>query len=339
MPRQLRPTRAGWGFLTIIMGVGFAALNTGNNLLYLVLSLMLAFLVLSGLLSESALRGIEIRRRLPREVFADGDNPVLIEVHNGQRRIPAFALLIEDRARSDSAALRRLPRPARRGRQPETVGRVFALRVAPESLVARTYMLRPPHRGALSFHSVRVATRFPFGLFLKSRTIEALGDALVYPAVEHRASQMMREQTSARVGSERARMGPGSDVAGVRGFEAGDSARRIHWKSSLRRSDLQVREFEEEQSAEIEVRLRTALAAAEEGPADLGFEDQVRWAASEVVTHLEDGLRVGLLTDRLRIAPEAGSSQRSRILNLLAVIEREEPETSQAPSISRATPS
>ncbi|MBW2401796.1 MAG: DUF58 domain-containing protein, partial [Deltaproteobacteria bacterium] len=46
----------------LTFGVGFAALNTGNNLLYLVLSLMLAFLVLSGVMSESALRGIRVRR-------------------------------------------------------------------------------------------------------------------------------------------------------------------------------------------------------------------------------------------------------------------------------------
>ena len=50
-PRTLRPTRAGWIFFALTLGVGFAALNTGNNLTYLVLSLMLAFLVLSGVLS------------------------------------------------------------------------------------------------------------------------------------------------------------------------------------------------------------------------------------------------------------------------------------------------
>ena len=69
-PRTLRPTRAGWIFFALTFGVGFAALNTGNNLLYLVLSLMLAFLVLSGVFSESTLRGIRVRRRLPREFFA-----------------------------------------------------------------------------------------------------------------------------------------------------------------------------------------------------------------------------------------------------------------------------
>ena len=52
-PRTLRPTRAGWSFFALCFGVGFAALNTGNNLLYLVMALMLAFLVLSGVLSEA----------------------------------------------------------------------------------------------------------------------------------------------------------------------------------------------------------------------------------------------------------------------------------------------
>src|SRR4030095_759081 len=63
-PRALRAARAGWLFFVLTMGVGFAALNTGNNLLYLVFSFLLAFLVLSGVLSEAALRRIEVRRRL-----------------------------------------------------------------------------------------------------------------------------------------------------------------------------------------------------------------------------------------------------------------------------------
>ena len=77
-PRTLRPTRPGWVFFALTFGVGFAALNTGNNLLYMVLSLLLAFLVLSGVLSESALRGVRIRRRLPREIHAGRAAPVVL---------------------------------------------------------------------------------------------------------------------------------------------------------------------------------------------------------------------------------------------------------------------
>ena len=99
-PRTLRPTRAGWLFFLITFAVGFAALNTGNNLLYLVLSLMLAFLVLSGVLSESALRGISVRRRLPRELFAEVFCSVGLEITNRQQRVPSFAIVVEDRVES-----------------------------------------------------------------------------------------------------------------------------------------------------------------------------------------------------------------------------------------------
>jgi uncharacterized protein (DUF58 family) len=343
MPRQLRPTRAGWGFLMIIMGVGFAALNTGNNLLYLVLSLLLAFLVLSGLLSESALRGIEVRRRLARELYAASDNRVLIEICNRQPKVPAFALILEDRAEPDSLALDRLPRERARRRRPETVGRVFALRIGPEDSVSRSYVLRPPHRGPLRFHSVRVSTRFPFGLFLKSRTIALDGDALVYPEVEARTPRDTSDRDGARSGSQRQGAGHGSLVTGIREYEPGDPMRQIHWKTSLRRGELQVRDLDDERNAEIEVRLRTrrsttqstTQSATRSEQADPEFEERVRWAASEVVSHLEAGMRVGLLTDDVRIAPEAGVGQRSRILNLLAEVECSEPDECQQLSVSR----
>ena len=115
--RTLRPTRAGWCFFLITFGVGFAALNTGNNLLYLVLSLMLAFLVLSGVLSEAALRGVRVRRRLPRELFAGSAATLGLEIHNAQRRVASFAIVVADRVQEDGF-------PERAG------GRVFALRVA-----------------------------------------------------------------------------------------------------------------------------------------------------------------------------------------------------------------
>jgi uncharacterized protein (DUF58 family) len=112
-PRKLRPTRAGWIFCVLTFGVGFAALNTGNNLLYLVLSLMLGFLVLSGVMSESALRGIRVRRQLPRDLFAGETTAVGLEISNRQLRIPAFAVLVEDRIREEGQEERAGAAPSR----------------------------------------------------------------------------------------------------------------------------------------------------------------------------------------------------------------------------------
>ena len=243
-PRTLRPTRAGWFFFLITFGVGFAALNTGNNLLYLVLSLMLAFLVLSGVLSESALRGISVRRRLPRELFAETSCSVGLEITNRQRHVASFAIVVEDQAAEEDAPERQ-------------VGRSFVLRVGPGQTEIRAYRLRPARRGPIRFSGFRVSTRFPFGLFSKALTLEQLDRALVYPALEAlRAPAHFGARREAGEGISDAR-GEGSEAAGLRDYRAGDALRRIHWRSSLRRGDLVVRDVERERESEVEVRLRT----------------------------------------------------------------------------------
>jgi uncharacterized protein (DUF58 family) len=308
-PRRLRPTRAGWSFFALTFGVGFAALNTGNNLLYLVLSLMLAFLVLSGVLSESALRGVALRRRVPRELFAERDAWVAVEIQNRQRRWVAYALVVEDRWIDGS------------GRE-HAAGRCTALRIAPGASHERSYRLRPAQRGELAFAGFVVSTRFPFGLFSKSRTFEAPERALVYPAIDPAA--IPPDWGGARDTGEGASepRGRGSEVGGVREYTRGDAPRRIAWRASLRTRSLWVREVESEDQGEVEVRLRTAGRSADDG-----FERDVRRSASEVFALLARGLRVGLRTDRDHLGPAAGTAQCARLLGFLARVAPDARET------------
>ena len=309
-PRQLRPTRAGWCFFALVLGVGFAALNTGNNLLYLVLSLMLAFLVLSGVFSESALRGIQIARRPPREVFARTDNTVALRISNTQRRVPAFAIAVEDLWVDGEGA-------------EATCGRCFTLRVGPGETDVRSYPLRPERRGTFHFSGFRVATRFPFGLFSKSLSIEKSDEILVYPAVEpvtipdnFGAARESGETVSGAHGN-------GTVAAGLREYIAGDSVRRIQWRASARRRTLLVREVESEHESEVELRLRTNGVA----PGDR-FEQSVSFTASETVALLDAGNLVALRSDRDFIPPDSGARHRSRLLTYLARIE---PDSERSP--------
>jgi uncharacterized protein (DUF58 family) len=307
-PRALRPTRAGWIFFFLVFAVGFAALNTGNNLLYLVLSLMLAFLVLSGVLSEAALRGIAVERRLPPELVAGRAARVVLEIANSQRRTWAHAIAVEDLGAVPSA------------RSALVLGRVLALRVAPGACERRSYALEPSRRGPLAFRGVRVTTRFPFGLFAKSLWIERPGEAVVYPRLLDRPPPRPRA-AARRSGRER----PGasadrSEVTGLRGFARGDSARRIHWPASWRRGALLVRDAEGEAAGEAEVVLRTRGTAPGER-----FERAVERAAAEAEAALCAGFRVGLRTDAARVAPGAGPVHRARLLGYLACVEPEAP--------------
>ena len=62
--RRFSLTRQGKGYVFVTIGVGIAAVNTGNNLLYLILGLLLSLLLVSGTLSDLALYQLRAKRCL-----------------------------------------------------------------------------------------------------------------------------------------------------------------------------------------------------------------------------------------------------------------------------------
>ncbi|MEZ4467090.1 MAG: hypothetical protein R3F60_28760 [bacterium] len=94
--RRLRFTREGRYLVAITLGIGFAAVNTGNNLLFLVLGMLLSFIIVSGVLSEQTLRGLSVIRDLPRDVHAGRPFLTGITLTNTKARVPSFSIQVED---------------------------------------------------------------------------------------------------------------------------------------------------------------------------------------------------------------------------------------------------
>src|SRR5512146_1885026 len=166
-PRKLKFTREGKYFLGITLGVGFAAINTGNNLLYLLLGMLLSLIILSGILSEISLRDLTVVRRLPARAQVGRPHLVEIEVFNHKTRVPSYAIEVEDL---------RAGQPADK--------RCFFLKISPKSAQVAAYRRTPAKRGRDRHVGFRIATRFPFGLFEKSREVPAEGELIIYPAVD-----------------------------------------------------------------------------------------------------------------------------------------------------------
>jgi uncharacterized protein (DUF58 family) len=93
--RTIRPTREGWWCLAVTVGLGLTAMNTGNNLLYLLESMVLALIVVSGALSEQSVRGVRVLARLPDEIFAGTPCTVGMRVRNTKTRRPSFSIALE----------------------------------------------------------------------------------------------------------------------------------------------------------------------------------------------------------------------------------------------------
>ena len=274
--RGLRFTREGRVFVVMTLGVGAAAVNTGNNLLYLVLGLMLSLIVLSGVLSDLVLWWVTVRRALPERAFAGRPCITELSLRNDKRWVPSFSLNVEDEAEGAP-----------------TERRCYFLKVAPGGEETAAYLRTPMRRGLLQLARFRVTTRYPFGLFDKWRLIEDRAELLVFPALEPVLlpvvpSGFARDPQPAPFGP------PGPDIAGLRDHREGDEARAVHARRSAALGRLIVRERDREAGAQLTLVLDEARPADATDAWSAAFERAVSQAAFIAERSLRRGSSVEL---------------------------------------------
>jgi uncharacterized protein (DUF58 family) len=316
-PRRLKLTREGKYFIGITFGVGFAAINTGNNLLYLLLGMLLSMIVVSGVLSELSLRELTVVRRLPPRAQVARPHLVEIEVFNHKRRIPSYAIEVEDL---------RAGQPADK--------RCFFLKISPRSAQVAAYRRTPARRGRDRHVGFRVATRFPFGLFEKSRELTADGDLIIYPAVD--PIQLPTNLPGDRLGGNSALgRGSGDEILSLRAMREGDDPRDIYWRKSV--EQLIVRERAREVRRDVSYSIDSVHPGrTPDDDWSARFERRIRDVASRAVAHIKrgDGVTVRARSgERVRATSAVGADP---VLRFLALLEAKpaDPPSEIAPTAS-----
>ena len=87
-------TGVGIIYVVSVLLIGVAALNTGNNLLYVIVAAMLAAILVSGVASAIVLRELELDVHLPEQVFAGRSTLGKIVVRNRRRWLPSFSISV-----------------------------------------------------------------------------------------------------------------------------------------------------------------------------------------------------------------------------------------------------
>jgi uncharacterized protein (DUF58 family) len=302
-PRRLKFTREGKFFVGITLGVGFAAINTANNLLYLLLGLLLSLIVVSGIMSELSLQGLTVVRRLPSRSQVGRPHLVEIEVFNHKRRVPSYAIEVEDL----------------RARQPADK-RCFFLKISPSSAQVAAYRRTPLRRGRDIHVGFRIATRFPFGLFEKSREVTAPGELIIYPAVD--PVQLPAPQTGRAPGTANVvGRGHGEDFLGLKLMRDGDDPRDIHWRKSASVGQRVMRERARETQPDVLLSLDTSRPTDPPDDWPSIFERRIRDVASRAVAHLKRGDCVAVRTSSGAIARANRMLGADPLLRYLALVE------------------
>lgn len=222
----------------------------------------------------------------------------------------------------------RLPKPWLEVHNPTTLpgglpGRAISLGPRAErSWLVRAQLTR---RGHFRIEPLQIRTGDPFGFFEASASVGQGVAVVVYPRIE--ALPRWRLPAASIEGSHAApeRTHQTSPLAtAVRPYAPGDSFNRIHWRSTARHGEIQVKEFELEQTADAWLFLDLERAVHGGRGDESSVEIAVRAAASIAAKALLENRAVGLTVNghRQAILPaDRGARQHLKIMQLLAAVE------------------
>ena len=302
--RYLRFTPSGMRFVLTTLAVGLAAVNTRNNLLYLILAMLLSFIVLSGILSEKTLRYLKVERMFPSHPFAGIPFLIYLQVTSRRRGFPSFCISIHE-----------LEHP---GIESKPV-RIYRLPSAQSLLFSTQILFR--HRGLFRLEGIRYETTFPFGFFRKSLIRRDPQEVIVYPEISKLPQELLMRLTGPGESHESQLVGPGSSIRSLRDYTPLDDARSIHWKASARQGRLLSKEYEHEEERQIVLRLINHLPESEsEEDRDL-LEKSISMAASISHHWLMQGYAIEIQTLNQHIPMGRGILHLNQILKMLALLE------------------
>lgn len=262
-------TTGGAIMLGLILIVGFSAWNTGNNLLFIVLSFLIAAMAAGFFAGNICLKRLDVTMRFPETIFAAEPTPIFVSMTNRKRVFPAFSVVVEVRGKTRSRSIAAddlaaiLPRwlAERLGRAPLLsrtlnhfvhVGRRETIEIKTEHVFLT--------RGRLLIKDFELSTKFPFGFFRHRRRLPAReAELIVFPKIVDVDPDV--ENVPLDLGKQTSgKRGMGQDLLALRDYQPQDDLRRIDWKATARSQALTVREFSADDEKRLTLIFDTRLA-------------------------------------------------------------------------------
>ncbi len=284
---SFRLTGGGYAFLLLCIALSVGAFNANLNIIYLLVSLVMAIFLVSVVAPVWNLLGLTCRRSTSKILFAGEPFEVRLWLYS-RRRTVARVISVEEPlgAPQDGSG-----RPAKR----------LAIAVPPRRKVCLFCEAAPRSRGIHRMPYLRWSSGFPFGLAEFALRIVRNEDLLVYPArgrLSAAAAASLRPR-DIRMGM-RARAGlPGDEFRVIREYRPGDNPRRIHWRVSAHLGKTYVREMEHERFTALMIlldsRIPKTTRRSDRREAAAALELAISFAAEVCRTSLNEGNPITLV--------------------------------------------
>lgn len=342
-------TTGGAIIVGLMVIVGFAAWNTGNNLLFLVLSFLTSSLIVGFFIGNFCLKKLDVKMRFPETVFAEEKTPILVSLHNRKRIFPTFSVVSEVRGKDRDKSVMY-------DEVKKILPEKWAKRIAAPPIIKHTldYFVRVPqkgfvenkvehifkHRGRFIIKDFELSTKFPFGFFRHRRRLVAQrAEIVIFPKlidIDEETIDLPLEMGKLVTNKH----GLGQDLLALREYQPLDDMRRIDWKATARVQRLIVREFSaeddkritfyfdsrlKEEKDEKKLSLRDRISAEQKGQKELflseRFENGLSKTASLMANFTEDQAEIRLIIDEDVGEFGIGKEHLNECLKRLALIE------------------
>ena len=238
--RHFTVCQEGWCFLFLFVFVTFGSWLRDINLLVLVAGMLLGIFIYNIRTVITTMRGVSVRRSAPESVFAGESFMVSVALENAHPRRTAWTVAVEDEVAPEGASRR-------------AAARVIFERVPAKTMQRTHYTGRLLARGRYVLGPLSASTRFPLGLVRCTLYFNSTERITVFPRLGSLTPSWSRLRESL-LGLKRVRsrqVTTDGDFASLRDWRSGDSRRWIHWRTSARRGQLVVRQFEHQQNRDL----------------------------------------------------------------------------------------
>ncbi len=342
-------TGGGAMILGLIVIVGFSAWNTGNNLLFLVLSFLTSSLVVGFFIGSFCLKKLDVKMRFPETIFAGEITPIIVSLHNRKRIFPTFSVIAEVRGTSREKSVlfdeikNILPEKwAEKITRPPIIKHTldYFVNVPRKDTVENKVEQIFEHRGRFIIKDFELSTKFPFGFFRHRWRLSAQKtEIIIFPRlapIDEKAIDLPLE--IGRFTTQK--RGLGQDLLSMRDYQPMDDLRHVDWKATARTNRLIVREFSAEDDKRITfvfdtrvqpetmakpLTLRQRIEAEQKGkgllPDSERFENGVSQTASLLAHFTEEQAEIRLVIDNEIGEFSIGKQHLYKCLKRLALVE------------------
>lgn len=284
-PHVIKIKKAGWIYIALCIFMGVGAVNTANNLVYIIVAIMLGFMAVSGFFGAADMNRLRVEVGLPDEIYAGRIFPVSVRLVNGRCFLPAFLIRVHING-SDV---------------------LFPFTDAGKESV-RFAELKLDKRGRAVLGGLYVSTVFPFNFFIRYKDLKDSFDVTVFPAPVPCGAVNAGSEGSG--GENRASKGLESELVSIRSYAAGDSMRLVHWKATARTGSLKVKELAPAGAEPVII---------EPDRLEGDMEQRLSCAVWLVRELMSKGSPVGLRTAKVFYEPDTSDAHRLVMLRELAL--------------------